>query len=164
MVKLSEEFKELLESKISQLESKTSVEIIPVFESSAAFYAKYPFTFIWPSVFLPKFLKPKDLSARAHQIFLKRELFKTKYRNALMIFVSEGTHSVYLLADQGLAEKMNSSLWNDLGNRLAADFNSSKPGDSFLNALKELESELVRIFPADANNPNELSNKIIEVS
>ncbi len=155
-------FRNRLESAISELERKTSVEIVPVFESSTSYFLKYPILFFWPPCFLPSWLRPKSVAGRARDIFIRLELFKTTHRNALMIFISQIDKSVYLLADEMLEKKIPAVEWESMAQKLAHDFNADKPGDSFFEALETVAPRIVELFPSDESNENELSDKLVE--
>jgi uncharacterized membrane protein len=155
-------FKDRLEKAISELEKKTTVEIVPVFESSKNYFLKHPLLFFWPPCFLPSFLRAKSVSERARNIFIRLELCKTKNRNALMIFISQVDKSVYLLADEMLEKKIPVTEWQSIAQRLAHDFNSDNPGDSFFEALKAVEPRIIELFPNDESNANELSDRLVE--
>lgn len=158
----SDDFRLRLESAVADLEAKTSVEIVSVFESRKDYFKKYPHLLFWPPVFFPRFLKPASVNIRARRIFIERGLHRTKQRNALMIFISEAEKAVYLLADEGLEKKVSGDYWDSVGKRLADDFCSENPGDSFFDALCEIAPQLISEFPSSAVNDNEICNKLVE--
>lgn len=96
----------------------------------------------------------------AYELFLRHEVFATHDRTGLLILVSQLEKAVYLLADKGLVKKIPTKKWQELSFQLAKDFNKNSPGESFLQALTELESELAEKFPVRSDDTNELSDHL----
>lgn len=108
---------------------------------------------------LPKGAKLAAVEQGAAQSFLREEVFATRRRTGVLIYVSLFERSAYLLADKGLTAKVPSEEWAALGARLAADFDHKNPGVTFLQALDELIEKLKVEFPP-IEDRNELPDNV----
>jgi uncharacterized membrane protein len=93
-------------------------------------------------------------------LFLEEELFKTTERNAILIVVAQAEHAVFVLADRGFESHVQDTYWPELGLKLAKNFSQKAPEQSFLEALKTIESQLILLFPAKPENSNELPDSL----
>jgi putative membrane protein len=109
---------------------------------------------------LPPGLKKAEVLEAAHGAFLREEVFSTKGRTGVLVFVSVLEQAVFLLADKGLREKVRDDEWGELGASLAKDLDSGNAGPTFLAALEALSQRLSADFPPCAENPNELPDHV----
>lgn len=109
---------------------------------------------------LPQRLKHAETEDAAYRVFLKEEIFLTKERTGVLIFISELEKSVFLLADKGLREKVPDREWKELGEILARDFKKKSAGQTFLEALNSLATRLAPHFPPREVNLNELPDEL----
>jgi len=110
------------------------------------------------STLLPPALKQAEVLEAAHGTFLREEVFATRERTGVLVFVSELEQAVFVLADKGLRAKVKDAEWAELAQRLAQDLRRDDPGPTFLEALDSLSTRLATDFPPSADNPNELSD------
>lgn len=109
---------------------------------------------------LPAKVKQKALMKRAHEIFLREKIFSTRERTGVLILVSRFERAVFILADQGLLQKVKEEEWSALAVTLAEDFNHKDPGENFFAALDKLSQRLKVDFPPRPDDTDELSNKL----
>ena len=109
---------------------------------------------------LPRRISQEVVQDEAAQWFLREEVFNTKNRTGLLIFISEFERSAFILADKGLLKVLPESRWALLGKQLADDFSQMSAGESFLKALEEIDRELSSHFPFAGDDKNELSNRV----
>lgn len=151
---LTEDCKQKIKDKVQSLERLTSVEFVPVF--------------VPRTTNLPWFMRritPRKyilnaVQMAAHMAFLQYEVFATKERTGVLIFVSEWEQAVFVLADKGLLNHIPSSEWADLGAELAKDFESLGTKNTFLSALDRISERLGRHFPPAPQNANELPDDV----
>lgn len=202
MSNLTNEFKVKIEAKISQIEKKSELEIVPVIvERSSDYYAwrfnlsvmagviclyglylsspnsihaSHWFLSIAASIatwlllhwkrllimLTPRRVFLEAVQDEAAQWFLQEEVFNTRNRTGLLIFISEMESAAFILADKGLLRVIPDSRWALLGQQLATDFSQMSAGESFIRTLDEIEGELSSHFPASTNNQNEISDKV----
>jgi len=109
---------------------------------------------------LPRRVYQEAVQDEAAQWFLKEEVFNTKSRTGLLIFISEFERAAFILADKGLLKVLPESRWALLGKQLADDFSQMSAGESFLKALEQIDRELSSHFPFSGEDKNELSNRV----
>ncbi|MEO5668142.1 MAG: hypothetical protein ABIR96_08785 [Bdellovibrionota bacterium] len=134
----------------------------------AALVASLAFAAIFALVSIPQILKlvlPAALAReavidRADSTFLHEEVFATRARTGVLIFVSLFEKEVFVIGDKGLLPFVKDDYWHTLGRTLAHDFKSKNPGLSFIRALEQLIKDVAPHFPAGADNPNELSDEL----
>jgi putative membrane protein len=112
------------------------------------------------SKLLPSKLAHEKVERAATLAFLQNEVFATRDRTGVMIFISELERAVFVLADKGLLKSFSEDYWKELGQSLASDFNADTPGLSFFAALDKMAPDLVRAFPPHEDNLNELPNTL----
>lgn len=115
-------------------------------------------------VLLPKPWTLRAVEDGARRQFLQTEVFATRCRTGVLIYVSLAERAVYVMPDKGVAAKLPADEWAALGARLAADFDQARPGDTFVEALRTLVERLAPEFPPDPNDPNELPDQLIAPS
>lgn len=92
--------------------------------------------------------------------FLREEVFNTRRRSGLLIYISIFEKSVFILADKGITAVVRPKEWAELGARLAKDLSRDNPGVTFLEALDEVVAKLSDKFPPDPDNLNELPDRL----
>jgi putative membrane protein len=108
----------------------------------------------------PNNLMMREVEKKALQSFCMEEVFNTRARTGILVFVSILEHKVFVLADKGFTGKVQSDFWPKLGMELAKDFSAHKPGESFFQALEKFIQEVAPHFPANPENPNELPDTL----
>lgn len=97
----------------------------------------------------------------ASESFRKFGLYRTKKRRAVLFFVSLDEKYATILTDAGIDEKIPQDIWqkviDDFRNRLA----SNNVGDGYLKAIEACGTILMREFPAEEGDVDELPNELI---
>lgn len=198
---LTDKFRDDLKKKVGEIESKTSLEFVPVFVRSSSDYFTLRVLYflvslvlgyeffsnalniwnpthrnlialgsaflvgmfaIWSPIFrrlISAKYKHQKVEAMASRMFLIEEVFTTKQRSGILVLVSEFERSVFILADKGILTHTSATEIQSLGESLAKDFNSKRPGDSFFMAIEALASKLAPHFPPNADG-NELKDHL----
>ncbi len=135
---------------------------------AAALLTSFGFYFLSSSRHVLRFLVPRavfleHVSRAARLAFLRFEVFQTKSRTGILIYISMLEHAVYVYADKGVIQKVPQAYWAELGAKLAQDFSHNSPGDSFVSAIDELLKVHGKEFPPCADNQNELSDELRRV-
>ncbi len=99
--------------------------------------------------------------ARSDQWFLNEEVFNTRDRTGIMIFVAKFEHQVIIKADKGIAKLVDHDAWQHIVNDLVASIKAHEPAIGFVEAItscaKILVEKGVDIRPDDTNElPNSL--------
>lgn len=101
--------------------------------------------------------------ARAHraalQQFFARRVSRTQRHNGVLIYVSLAERYARIVADDGIAEKVDPQEWQGAVNALTAAMRAGRIADGFAEAAGICGHILARHFPPDGDNRNELPNR-----
>ena len=93
--------------------------------------------------------------------FLDQEVFRTRDRTGILLFLSLFEHRVVLLADSGIHEKVEEERWEAITARVAAGIRSGKPGPALVEAIRECGALLEQHGVARrADDRDELANEL----
>jgi putative membrane protein len=113
------------------------------------------------------FLRPHraDIEVRrcAESLFLRRGLYRTRARTAVLILISLFERRIELLADEGLRTRVSERDWQTVIARMTPHLRGERPFDALREALEEVEALLVSkgcVGSPDA--ADELPNRTIE--
>lgn len=110
----------------------------------------------------PKALKRARVRRRAQEQFLAKNLSATRERTGVLIYVSVGEHMAELLADEGIAAKVDNVVWEGAMARLVAGIKLKRPAEGFEQAIDLCGEILSEHFPPRAgDNPNELPDSVV---
>jgi putative membrane protein len=110
----------------------------------------------------PKGLKRDRVRRRAHEQFIAKNLHLTRERTGVLIFVSLGEHMAELVADEGIAAKVDAAHWDKAMAALTHGLKHGEPARGFTDAIGLCGQVLAEHFPCDPNdNPNELSDAVV---
>jgi putative membrane protein len=98
---------------------------------------------------------------RAKEAFLAEEVFKTRDRTGILIFLSLMEKRVIVIGDAGINAKVAESEWQGIVQRIVAGMRNGKPADGLIEAIEQcgalLQAHGVAIRPGDKD---ELSNTL----
>lgn len=104
-----------------------------------------------------------DLRARrrAAVAFLDQEVFRTRDRTGILLFVSLFERRVVLLADSGIHQKVEEGAWEAITRRLAQGIRSGRPAPALLEAIRACGDLLQRHgVEIKADDTDELSDEL----
>jgi putative membrane protein len=98
---------------------------------------------------------------RAEVAFLEQEVFRTRDRTGILLFVSLFEHRVVVLADSGIHQKVVPGEWDGIVAGVIQGIRAGRPGAALIAAIREcgqvLERHGVARRPDDVDElPNEL--------
>jgi putative membrane protein len=101
----------------------------------------------------------------AESLFLRRELFNTRRRTAVLILVSRFERRVEILPDTGLRGRVGEAEWRQVIDAMAPHLRDARPFHALEAGIAAVESLLVsKDFHIEAGATNELPNRPIEES
>ena len=109
---------------------------------------------------IPLSAKNEAVEAKAESTFYRAGINKTKEASGILIYISYLEQKVRILADFGIASKIEVSAWNQIAKDLADNLKSNAT-EAICNAVKECGKILEENFPAKEENPDEISNELI---
>jgi putative membrane protein len=93
-------------------------------------------------LFAGKHLMDRRVRQRAAQAFIAEEVFATRDRTGIMIFVSLLEHKVLVLGDTGIHAKVEQSDWDGIVGRLVSAIRTGKPSEGMIDAIRSCGSLL----------------------
>jgi putative membrane protein len=98
---------------------------------------------------------------RAAEAFVRQEVFRTRDRTGILLFLSLFEHRVVLLADSGIHEKVEVERWEAITGRVAQGIRRGQPGPALVEAIRECGEILERHGVARrADDRDELANEL----
>lgn len=120
----------------------------------------------WPPTkfrVIPKNVQFRRASLHAHELFFIEGLHITENRSGVMIFVSLAERYVEIIADHGIAEKIDQSVWQDIVDDFIEDVRRGNTASGYQRAVERCGSLLKEHFPGGSNAANELPDHLIEL-
>ncbi len=112
---------------------------------------------------LPKSYKYEKASAFANKQFTSLGLHKTKTKQAIMFFVSLEEKYVEIITDSVIKEKIPDSYWQDIVDEFIKDVKNDNLKNGYIKVIKSCNEILIKNFPIQKNDKNELPNDVIEL-
>lgn len=101
------------------------------------------------------------VALRAADAFIAEEVFKTRDRTGILVFMSLEEHKVLVVGDRGINAKVERSEWEDVVARIVRGINSGRPADGLVDAIGQCGTLLEKHgFRRQRNDTNELSNRL----
>ena len=112
-------------------------------------------------IFVPQNEIYKRVIQKAQLIFLEKELFKTKDRTGLLIFISQLERKVEVLGDTGINNQIAPAQWENIVNEITLGIKNKNASDGIIKGIS-LASELLvsSNFHIKPDDENELPNTI----
>lgn len=103
----------------------------------------------------------EQVAVRAEAAFTREQVFATRDRTGILIYVSLLERRVRVLADAGIHAKVADGTWDGVVARVVAGMKSGRPGDGIVDAVG-LCGDLLRQhgFVARPDDTNELPNSL----
>jgi putative membrane protein len=112
---------------------------------------------------VPRSVQHAYCARRAREQFLAQNLHTTHERTGVLLYVSVAEHHVELLADAGIHARVAAGTWDTVVAEFTAQLKAGRIGAGFCAAVQAVGEHLAGHFPADAANPNELPDHLIEI-
>jgi uncharacterized membrane protein len=98
----------------------------------------------------------------AQKKFQRLAMYKTRERNAVLIFVAPRAHKFAVVGDQAIHEKCGEQFWQHVVDGMRVHFQNEKFSHALTEAVNEVGRVLAAHFPRTSANANELPDEIIE--
>jgi putative membrane protein len=112
---------------------------------------------------VPKSVQRAHASRRAREQFFALNLHRTSHQSGVLLFVSVAERYVELLADTGIHARVPAGTWDRVVREFTQQVRAGQVSEGFLLAIVAVGRELAAHFPAEASNPNELPDHLIEL-
>jgi putative membrane protein len=105
-------------------------------------------------------LLTRHAEGRATLAFIEEEVFATKDRTGILLFLALFEHRVVVLADTGIHDQVADAIWHAISDDLARGIRSGAPTSALIRAIEQCATLLVEHgVTAAEDDKNELSNE-----
>lgn len=108
---------------------------------------------------IPFFGKP-DAKKLAEEEFFKLGMNNTRDNTGILIYVNLLLRKFYILADSGINEKVEQSVWDNIRDEIQNEFKLGHYTDGLIYGIYEVGKVLSEHFPVKPDDVNELTNKV----
>lgn len=109
------------------------------------------------------FIDSKNMKARiwdkAYSIFLKEEIFNTKNRTGMLLFMSFLEKEVIILGDSGINRHVTPQIWEGIIAQLISGLRHKNKTEAIIQAIYSM-GNLLKQYPIEANDENELKDDL----
>ncbi|MGA9117768.1 MAG: TPM domain-containing protein [Bacteroidota bacterium] len=78
----------------------------------------------------------RRVGQRAAEAFVSEEVFQTKERTGILLFLSLVEHRVLVMGDSGINAKVKQEEWTGIVERIVAGIRSGKPADGLIDGIR----------------------------
>jgi putative membrane protein len=110
---------------------------------------------------VPQRVKREAVRALAMQQFLAHGLHTTEARTGVLIFVALAERRAEIIADTGIAAKVDAGAWQDAMEGLVAEIKGGRFADGLTVAIGAVGRILARHFPRTPRDRNELPDDLV---
>lgn len=98
--------------------------------------------------------------ARAVEMFNKLQMYKTRQRNAVLVYVAYRSHLFAIIGDSGINERVGADFWNAEKDTLAEYLRKGDPVGGLCEVIMQIGESLSSYFPWTVDDENEQSDEI----
>ena len=104
----------------------------------------------------------EDAVAFAQAEFVRLGMQKTRYRNAVLLFIAPLSQSFALIGDEGVHRKCGDAFWREVAAAMQKYFSAGDHTAAIREGIDRAGQLLAREFPRQDGDVNELPDKVIE--
>lgn len=109
--------------------------------------------------FIPADIVNQRVITKARDMFLQEEVFDTRDRIGILIYISEFEHQVQVIGDKGINAKIDQKDWEDVVRLVVLGIKSGHPSEGITNAIDRCTELLLHHgFEDKHGKDNELSD------
>lgn len=108
----------------------------------------------------PASVLDEQVALRAAAAFVEEEVFGTRDRTGVLIFLSLLEHRVLILGDSGIDERIEPGEWKRISDRLAAGIRAGEPAAALVEAIAACGRILERRVERREDDVDELSDAL----
>lgn len=97
---------------------------------------------------------------QAEAVFNAKRLYRTRRRNAVLIYIAYKDRKLAILGDKGINDLVPDGFWDEAIGVLTHYLCRHSPVDGICRAVALIGDRLKNYFPADREDINELSNEV----
>ncbi len=101
-----------------------------------------------------------SIEKAADKAFLRMGMTRTRDRNGVLFFVVPARRKFVVLGDRGIHEKVGQEFWDRVVAVVSDKFREGDFTEGLVRGIEEVGEQLATHFPHEADDKNELSDKI----
>jgi uncharacterized membrane protein len=105
-----------------------------------------------------RFVDPVD---RAAEVFFGLKMEQTEDRNGVVLYVAMKDHQLAIFGDEGIHKIVGSEFWNAEVQKILREFNAEHYVDGIIAIVQDIGEALVKHFPYEQEDKNELPDNIV---
>jgi len=106
-------------------------------------------------------LLEQRVAQRAAQAFIAEEVFETRDRTGILLFLSLLERKVIVVGDSGINAKVHQTEWQDVVDRVIMGINTGRPADGLVDAIQQCGTLLkLHGVKRRKRDVNELANRL----
>ncbi len=102
----------------------------------------------------------EDVYQRAVETFNRLEMYKTRLRNGILIYVDTRGRRFAVIGDEGIHRKVGSGFWEKIRDILAEHFRQGQYSEGIVRAIDAIGLALAEHFPYSDDDINELPDEL----
>jgi putative membrane protein len=134
---------------------------LPVLAGAALGYGAAAAIAPWRRILIGEATLERRTRRRAAVAFLEEEVFKTRDRTGVLIFLSLFEHRVVVMGDEGINRAVEEREWERIVDQIVGGVRTGRPADALVEAIREcgelLEKHKLAVRPDDTD---ELSDEL----
>lgn len=111
----------------------------------------------------PSSTKTRRVRRRAVELFRAGTERKTKGRTGVLLYLSLLERRAEIVADEAIHGHVEAGEWGEAMAALVEEVKAGRPGEGMARAVEKIGEVLARCLPPNADNPNELPDRLIEL-
>jgi putative membrane protein len=118
----------------------------------------------WPKLryaLVPRSIKHAQAHEAASREFLRRGLTRTREKTGVLIYLALAEHHAEILADTGIADRVDAGIWADIVADLTAAIRDGRMTEGLIGAIRRTGAILAEHAPPRLDDVDELPNKVI---
>lgn len=109
----------------------------------------------------PNFIKRQGVHKFARDQFLAHGIHQTDEKTGVLIYVSLAEHIVEIVADSGIYQKVDKSVWGDAIGKILSKTKAGDLSGGLIDGIDDIGAILAQHFPPTPQNPNEITDSVV---
>jgi uncharacterized membrane protein len=105
-----------------------------------------------------RFVDPVD---RAAEVFFGLKMEQTEDRNGVVFYIAMKDHQLAIFGDEGIHKIVGTEFWNAEVQKILREFNAANYVDGIIEIVRDIGEALVKHFPYEQEDKNELPDNIV---
>lgn len=134
------------------LVAATQISVVRILGLQVAIFVAVGLLLMWTPLrfaLVPRAVKRTRAHRAGMEQFFARGITQTRNRMGVMIFVSLAEHYAHVVADDGIAARVDHAIWRETVTVLTAHISQGRVADGFIAAIERCGAVMADIAPSD---------------